>query len=848
MKKLILSISKKAIIQIQIILSLLLLVSTNVIAQYTITRDTSFNLGDTSAIRMFSNVALRSDGSVFLFTSSPTGKIYKVNPNGTSDQTFNCVIDNFNLENLFLSTNDEIYITSPTLIKRIDTTGAIDSTFNYLDSSISNVIDLVFQNDGKIIISIQDLNGISKVRRINHDGTIDTTFAEGSPTTGFITDLDLQSDGKCIVVGEFNNYQGPGSLKNVIRLNTNGVIDNTFNIGNSSPSGSNQLVVEVQNDGKILLGGGITLYSANFTTLGLVRFNNDGTLDTTFNSTEIGYYNFLKIKALANGKIMLVGDYSYFGNPIAYNGSAAIHRLLNDGSLDSTYNGYFEPSVNYLGIDAEIDSTGLTYWVCPLNVHFQFNDTTFENVISINETGFINTNFINGVNAINGTVYVCKQFQDGNIWAGGGFLGKGNIIRKSLIKLNSSGEIDTNFVSGTGFLNTKYAVMDIIELPNNKLIAAGGFEAYNDTAVSNIIQLHQNGLIDTSFYFANTQNTFAIHRVIKQPDFKILCLAEYFNSPIVDYDLLRLNIDGSIDQNWNTGTGFDFNCSNCHGIKKNSVQLDNNNKIVLGGDIITYNGQVVKKILRLNNDGSRDTTFAFDFGFDNTVDAIAIQPDNKIIVAGAFQNFNNDSVPSIVRLLENGILDTTFYFSLAPTLNNNYNKIEVLPNSKILVTFNTYSLWAPFKGILRLNSDGSIDTSFTMEIGFTDGAIFDFSLMLNGSSMLIGGSIKDFDNTEFNHLIKLKETQPSVVNTNEIALFERSYKIYPNPSNGVITIDFPNEQERKIEVSNAIGQLITTFYCNTNKTELTLDQQGIYFINVTDKTGNTQTKKVVTSK
>jgi hypothetical protein len=182
---------------------------------------------------------------------------------------------------------------------------------------------------------------------------------------------------------------------------------------------------------------------------------------------------------------------------------------------------------------------------------------------------------------------------------------------------------------------------------------------------------------------------------------------------------------------------------------------------------------------------------------------------------------------------------------LAPTLNNNYNKIEVLPNSKILVTFNTYSLWAPFKGILRLNSDGSIDTSFTMEVGFTDGTIFDFSLMLNGSSMLIGGSIKDFDYTEFNHLIKLKETQPSVVKTNEIALFERSYKIYPNPSNGVITIDFPNEQERKIGVSNAIGQLITTFYCNTNKTELTLEQHGIYFINVTDKAGNIQTKKIV---
>jgi polyhydroxybutyrate depolymerase len=74
------------------------------------------------------------------------------------------------------------------------------------------------------------------------------------------------------------------------------------------------------------------------------------------------------------------------------------------------------------------------------------------------------------------------------------------------------------------------------------------------------------------------------------------------------------------------------------------------------------------------------------------------------------------------------------------------------------------------------------------------------------------------------------------------------YNIFPNPSNEVITINFLYSDERKILLTNALGQVINTYYCNSHKFEITLEQQGIYFITITDNSGNIQTKKVVTSK
>jgi polyhydroxybutyrate depolymerase len=86
----------------------------------------------------------------------------------------------------------------------------------------------------------------------------------------------------------------------------------------------------------------------------------------------------------------------------------------------------------------------------------------------------------------------------------------------------------------------------------------------------------------------------------------------------------------------------------------------------------------------------------------------------------------------------------------------------------------------------------------------------------------------------------------SIVTSNKNTAIEPSiFEVFPNPSNGAFTIKFNSEKQRKIELSNALGQLVNTFYCNANQLALTPPQQGIYFITIIENDGSVQSKRLV---
>ncbi len=837
------------------LLSLLLfIVSVNLKAQHTITRDISFNSYDTIANKSIERIFIQPDGNI-LVISNYENHPYRLNQQGIIDTSFTMELANASYASeLFPTTSGKIYAQvihsgNPSIFefRRFNANGTLDNTFNCVDTTVGYVIDVEMQADEKVIaLYYLPVGSQKRIKRFNYDGSIDSSFAMGSSGGATIGDIALQSDQKCIVAGNFSNYGGQSLLRNVIRLNTDGTVDTTFRIGLGSPNTSN-VYIDIQNDGKILFAGGFNFSGPAPNYDGLIRFNTDGSLDTSFISIPMGpNSNYYKFKSLDNGKILMMGDYGQLGST-ANNSNLAIHRLLSNGNIDSTYHGNFPTGYLINSATCDITDNGDLYFGKNFHDSLRFNDTLIGLFARITYNGYLDPNFRPWNSSMSDMVHVVKQFQDGGIWLGGRFVSKGQTKSPRLIKLTPTGEVDSSFDLGSGFDYSKLSINDILELPNNKLLVAGEFNLYNNIPVRNIVQLNQSGVIDNSFQYNDTTSGFYINRIIKQPDSKIICLSVNLVSGSSSFNVFRLNSNGSIDASFNTGTGFISNCSVCSAVEKNAIQLDNAGRIVLGGSIIEYNGQVVNKIMRMNSDGSRDTTFALTFGFDKRVQAISIQPDNKVIVAGQFQDFNSQPVPTIVRLLENGQLDTTFNFPLLANYYNVYSKIAVLSNGKILVTYNSDTTWSQYDGIIRLNNDGSIDTTFTMESGFTGtwGVINDFELMNDNSSLLIAGILFEFDGTEFNHIIKLKETQPAIVNFNEAKEFTSNFNVFPNPTSDKVTIKFPNEQDRKIEITNALGQLINSYNCKTNQFEITIEKQGIYFISVTDNLGNNQTKKVV---
>jgi uncharacterized delta-60 repeat protein len=146
-------------------------------------------------------------------------------------------------------------------------------------------------------------------------------------------------------------------------------------------------------------------------------------------------------------------------------------------------------------------------------------------------------------------------------------------------------------------------------------------------------------------------------------------------------------------------------------------------KILVGGKINSFNGVATGAVVRLNANGSLDTSFNCDTILMNTSEfghlgALAVQPDGKIIVSGVFKLGGETPTPAVVRLNANGSLDSSFSFSGTPG-QYGARRILVRQNGKILISGDSLTLpnGGGTEGIIQLNSDGSIDTAFDSRVG-----------------------------------------------------------------------------------------------------------------------------------
>ena len=80
-------------------------------------------------------------------------------------------------------------------------------------------------------------------------------------------------------------------------------------------------------------------------------------------------------------------------------------------------------------------------------------------------------------------------------------------------------------------------------------------------------------------------------------------------------------------------------------------------KLLVAGNFTKYNGVTVNRLIRLNFDGTLDTSFNTGTGFNFTVYSIVLQPDGSIIAAGSFSKYNGLAVNKVIRLFPNGDLD-----------------------------------------------------------------------------------------------------------------------------------------------------------------------------------------------
>ena len=311
------------------------------------------------------------------------------------------------------------------------------------------------------------------------------------------------------------------------------------------------------------------------------------------------------------------------------------------------------------------------------------------------------------------------------------------------------GEINDCFDIGSAFNANVFSSF----VSNNKIYIGGNFNSYNSTSVGRIVKLNLEGDIDTSINFGSGFNNLVLN-INVQSDDKILVGGTFTQySGVTRNRIVRLNSDGTMDTGFTIGSGFNSTV--------NVIEIQSDGKILVGGIFTSYNGTSLGRIVRLNTNGTIDTGFTITF--DSIVRAIKVQPDGKILVGGEFIQYNGlNTARRIIRLNSDGTVDPSFSSGTGVTsgFNSNVRTIDLQSDGKILVggefvSYNNSS--AP--RIVRLNTDGSIDTTFNSGTGF--GSIFPPSIIvydikiLSNDKILVGGEFTLYDNITSNRFIKL---------------------------------------------------------------------------------------------
>ncbi|KAF2339127.1 T9SS sorting signal type C domain-containing protein [Flavobacterium tistrianum] len=693
-----------------------------------------------------------------LFLFSPDSSLLA--QQGKIDQSFNVFDDGQNgdgfdgaVRTLLMQSNGSLIVGGDYLslhgspvsyLTRLNPNGTIDESFNTGTGFNGKIYASYLQPDGKVILggNFTMYNGINAGRliRLNPDGSYDSTFNTTiGATTGIVYDIAMQSDGKIIIVGSFTKYAN-STVNRVARLFPNGILDTSFLTG--SGSALNITHAKITDDEKIILTGNFITFngvSANR----IVRLNSNGSFDSAFNCGTGFNDDVNAIVVQPDKKIILGGNFTTFNDIVANR----LIRLNTDGTKDESFqtgSGFSKEGVQTLKMDS--------YGNLMVGGSFTgfYNNSEVNRLVFLNADGTLKSDFDIGSGPASASV-LCLEFDEEDSWfIGGSFSVFNGQNQGRLAKINSDGEHDIGYLSsGIGFDNS---VLSILPLLNQKIIVGGNFNKFNGIAVSKLTCLLEDGSIDASFNSGKSGANNVVKTAILQADGKVIIGGNFTKyNDVIGNRIVRIFSNGEIDNSFNIGEGFNGQ------VYRLAIQPDQ--KILAVGAFTKYNGSNLNAngIVRLLPDGSKDISFNIGLGADGIIDAIVIQPDGKILLGGHFKTFNGQSFSGLVRLNPDGSIDSSF------DIQNGFDKyvyaIALQSDQKIIVggSFLTFDGISQ-KRILRLNSNGSLDATFESGTGFSKGDVRSI-LIQPDDRILVGGSFSGtYKNTASSRLVRLMST------------------------------------------------------------------------------------------
>lgn len=313
-----------------------------------------------------------------------------------------------------------------------------------------------------------------------------------------------------------------------------------------------------------------------------------------------------------------------------------------------------------------------------------------------------------------------------------------------------SGSLDSTLNDSGKIVNTNFGIVNSTAIQSDgKILVAGN--SVNDTTYNfSIARYTSDGALDASFGTSGKIETVfnggsSVYNLSILSNGKILAAGygldfvvfPFYQSPL----LVQYLSNGHLDSSFGVNGKVSLDITAAKGVYAKAMQVTSDGKIVQAG----YNGLQGTTVIRYKSNGSLDSTFGTNgisniplYGLEK-INALIIQSDNKIIVAGE-AGIGSGGNFLIARFQSNGKLDSSFGNNGKHIIDYNQNEdalysLALQPDGKILAAgkADINGISTPMMTLLRFNSDGFIDSTF----GENGMAFGEFGDRFSGANSLV---------------------------------------------------------------------------------------------------------------
>ena len=358
--------------------------------------------------------------------------------------------------------------------------------------------------------------------------------------------------------------------------------------------------------------------------------------------------------------------------------------------------------------------------------------------------------------SFNNTVLMLARPADGSgdVYVGGDFTTYDGAQAIRIVRLNGDGTINPGFATGLGFNGSVRSIVPA-GTQGATIYVGGDFTTYNGIQKSRIVRLSANGAFDPTFAIGTGfDNT--VHVIVSAGDGTgdIYVGGAFTNyNGITANHLVRLNADGTVDSTFFMGPGFN------NPVFTIMPTTDGSGDLYVGGAFTSYKQVLANNLVRLNEDGSLDPTFLTGTGFDNAVQTIAPADNGGLYVGGAFTNYNGTPANGLVRVNSNGVINP--FLSTGKGFNNTVFHVVPAGDASgdlyVAGSFTTYNDMQANQ-LVRLNQNGTIDLTFATATGFGNPVLRVLPVGEASGDVYAGGQFVQYQSTSIGRFVRLTST------------------------------------------------------------------------------------------